>query len=129
MIEINFIFFMEASVKASVKSTGEIVEVNKISDFNAHGEYIGFYYQTLKSPFKTFYEGELDFEYEKNYVPNYWEKLKHQYAGMAMLGILNNQKYIEEIINKKECKCFAEDLAVVAVDIAVTLAEKLKTKE
>lgn len=60
---------------------------------------------------------------------DYWERLFHQYAGMAMQGILSNQKYIEEIINKKECKCFAEDLATVAFDIASVLVEKVKTKE
>lgn len=93
-------------MKARVKTTGEIVEV-KVD--NSHfADYIG------KNGL-LYWKGELDFEvtdkdaiYNKGWQdgwdeavkseipkihprlkgsdPDYWEKLKHQYAGMAMLA-------------------------------------------
>lgn len=52
-------------------------------------------------------------ENQKFTEPDYWEKLKHQYAGMAMQGLLNNnllssvlfktgtthEDYINEVVN------------------------------
>ena len=59
-------------MKARVKETGEIVEIVQFLDND-------------KIP-TTYDEDELEF------FPNYdyWEKLKHQYAGMAMQGLLTH---------------------------------------
>lgn len=55
----------------------------------------------------------------KKNEPDYWEKLKHQYAGMAMQGLM------------AEGQCsniFADDMAHFAVKYATALVEKLKGK-
>lgn len=49
-------------------------------------------------------------------VPDYWEKLLHQYAGMAMQGILANYG-IESLY---------DDVASDAYNYAHTLVQKLK---
>lgn len=81
------------TILAQIIRTGEIIEVQKISDYDNHGKYIGYYFQTTKPPFKTFNQDELDFEYESRYYPDYWTKLEHQYAGMAMQGMLAGTYY------------------------------------
>ena len=62
--------------------------------------------------------------------PDYWEKLLHQYAGMAMQGILSNisfMKISEDAIAKGER---AKDItARTAIDFASALVEKLKNSE
>ena len=104
-------------MKARVKRTGEIVDVQKISNYNSHGEYIGFHFQTSSSPFKTFNNGDLDFEYLEREPDNYWEKLKHQYAGMAMQGIL-----------AANATFTADDTAKWSIEYATALVEKLKNE-
>lgn len=103
-------------MKARIKATGEIVNVQKISDYNSHGEYIGYYFQTSSSPFKTFNNGDLDFEYSEREPENYWEKLKHQYAGMAMQGLLSTgqYRYCSSVVTSE------------AFEYATALVEKLK---
>ena len=94
-------------MKARVKATGEIVDGKAMVSFNGDD----FYLDELES---------LDDD------PDYWTRLEHQYAGMAMQGILSNQKYIEKIIEKKEFECFSEDLAAVAIHLATAHVNKLK---
>ena len=48
--------------------------------------------------------------------PNYWEKLKHQYAGMAMQGILSHMG----------CTVAPDWVAEEAEAYATALVEKLK---
>ena len=45
-------------------------------------------------------------------TPDYWEKLKHQYAGMAMQGILSNERCLEESADKiaEVAICYAKEL-------------------
>ena len=61
-------------MKAMVIETNEIEELQE--DMNND------YFSKDGVHFKGF---ELDFNVEQ---PDYWEKLKHQYAGMAMHGLL-----------------------------------------
>ena len=61
---------------------------------------------------------ELDFNVEQI---DYWDKLKHQYAGMAMQGILANPKFY-----KGETSI---SIAIKATTIASTLIDKLKEEE
>ena len=86
-------------MKARVKATGEIVEMCNVEYDKEGNEY---------------YRDELEFI--DNYEPDYWEKLKHQYAGMAMQGILANPETIglEDI-----------DVAATAIRIANITVSKL----
>ena len=86
-------------MKAKVKATGEIVEVI----FNSP------YYDTTDGK-ERYYHHELDFQD----TLDYWTRLEHQYAGMAMQGILSRQ-YVDfdKIIEK-------------SVEFAHALVEKMK---
>ena len=90
-------------MKARVKETGEIIEVI----FNSP------YYDTAGGK-ERYYHYELDFQD----TLDYWEKLKHQYAGMAMQGLVMNPKLceIETSIS----------IASTATTIASALIDKLK---
>jgi hypothetical protein len=76
-------------MKARVKSTGEIVEVIAVGDYiNEFGQIIG-EYKDANGILYTSYD--LDFYIEEGItIPDYWTRLEHQYAGMAMQGILAN---------------------------------------
>ena len=52
--------------------------------------------------------------------PDYWEKLRHQYAGMAM------QAYITR---HDDDRFYIDDLAKDAVNFATALVEKLKEEK
>lgn len=71
-------------MKAIEKFTGKLVDVFKLDD----NEYV----RVDTDLHITYTEGELDFDK----APDYWERLYHQYAGLAM------QKLIE--INKQKNK-------------------------
>ena len=60
--------------------------------------------------------------------PFYWEKLEHQYAGMAMQGIISNEDYLQSFSEDARGDLF-EDIARVAADIAHALVGKMKEKE
>ena len=59
-----------------------------------------------------------------NSSPDYWTRLEHQYAGMAMQGILSNANHA---LWDRENN--AEGIAKSASIIAHALVEKLKEKE
>ena len=96
-------------MKARVKATGDIIEVERVgmaSDIWA-----------LQSDITVvFNDAELDINIE----PDYWEKLKHQYAGMAMQGILANCNH-----QLWERKTNSEGVAKRAYEIATALVNKL----
>lgn len=50
--------------------------------------------------------------------PDYWTRLKHQYAGMAMQGLLQNEAY---------CHYEEDKLAYYAIQYAHALVEKMKS--
>ena len=63
-------------MKARVKATGEIVEVNEFCALRDSGE-------------RTYYwANALELITKDN--PDYWTRLEHQYAGMAMQGLCAN---------------------------------------
>ena len=71
-------------MKARVKATGEIVNVYNWGDpkFRAdNGE--------------VYDKCNLDFDVEDKDNPDYWDKLLHQYAGMAMQGMIANILYYD----------------------------------
>ena len=105
-------------MKARVKNTGEIVNVFNWGD------------PTFRADNGEIYQKSgLDFDVEDENNPDYWEKLKHQYAGMAMQGIMMNEKMQYDLF-----KAFGKDeslditISDFAIDIANTLVEKLKNE-
>lgn len=102
-------------MKARVKATGEIVEVvgegiqNSNMVMAAHGEW--------------FTKDELDIVplSWKPFEPTYWQKLEHQYAGMAM------QAYI--IASHISQFSFCEGDMVDCKNMAHALVEKYKKEE
>ena len=96
-------------MKARVKATGEIVEVvgegiqNSNMVMSAHGEW--------------FTKDELDIVplSWKPFELTYWQKLEHQYAGMAMEALIKN------VYRAKN-----HEIAGMAAEIAHALVEKMK---
>ena len=85
-------------MKARVKATGEIVDGKAMVSFNGDD----FYLDELES---------LDDD------PDYWTRLEHQYAGMAMQGILANSAFDDVSV---------ADIAITSVKLATTLIKRLK---
>ena len=94
-------------MKARIIATGEIVEVTRIVDR---------YVMTRHPHAITFEKDELDFDIEDD--PDYWTRLEHQYAGMAMQGLLQNEAY---------CHYEEDKLAYYAIQYAHALVEKMKS--
>ena len=99
-------------MKARVKETGEIIEIAE--DYS---------YVYAKHFDKTFSVDSLEFLYDsKGHSTNsddYWEKLKHQYAGMAMQGIMANSLFMPYD---------GKEIADISNDVATALVEKLKSE-
>ena len=98
-------------MKARVKATGEIGIVSQIDVL-------------LKDDFVSFSPNNV--ELMTNYVDkteDYWEKLKQQYAGMAMQGILSCDEWN---ISPRKGVSFAEEVALQAHELATALVNKLK---
>lgn len=101
-------------MKARYNITGEIVDIEDMSTVT-YKESDGTYVKTLIKNF-TFIDAEKD----------YYTKLEHQYAGMAMQGILSNPQiwkdWNEEGLVTKDLE--AADMADY---FATALVEKLKS--
>ena len=105
-------------MKARVKATGEIVEVKA---YNGHQCII---YEDRIG--RTFNEKHLEFDLDNSPL-DYWEKLKHQYAGMAMQSYVNNNVYLKEIARMCETPNeMRESIADLSILLATALVEKLK---
>ena len=115
-------------MKARVKATGEIVEVAYLSE-----DKYGNKYYNVTTDTRTYRETELEMMSYKGdyfYTYDYWERLKHRYAGMAMQGILANIDLLMSLANKKAADYPAKyTVAEFAKDCAYALVEKLKEKE
>ena len=104
-------------MKARVKETGEIIEVSK---------YTGVL-DEANSRIYNWYEIET---IDTHFANSYWEKLLHQYAGMAIQGILSNSELFKAIAQNAEEFGLEvrESLAIDAIVYATALVEKLKGK-
>ena len=96
-------------MKARVKGTGEIVTI--VKNIGYPGGYVA-------SNGRTYYDDDLKLIVDED--PDYWTRLEHQYAGMAMAGICANPSYDEA-----SYATMADD----AIGAAHALVEKLKEKE
>jgi hypothetical protein len=112
-------------MKARVKATEEIVDVIAISDYiNEFGHIIGEYKDANGIPYNSY---DLDFYIEEGItIPDYWTRLEHQYAGMAMQGILSNPESELDYIGDNT---LPQALAGCAAKLAHALVEKMKEKE
>jgi hypothetical protein len=106
-------------MKARVKATGEIVEVD-LPFISASKEIV---YERVGSV-QVYAQDELDFDVQGENIIDYWEKLKHQYAGMAMQGILNNPIGFENI--RVRGTNIQIETALLASEFAHALVEKMK---
>ena len=102
-------------MKARVKATGEIIELYRFSVVAEKGSGVSYTLEQLE------FEAPFD----------YWEKLKHQYAGMAMQGMMNNSFLVGEF--KKDPNNGISDMSNIitkaAVIYATALVEKLKNEK
>lgn len=107
-------------MKARVIATGYIVDV-KLSHYI---DDVAWYITTCHASYS---ENELEFI---DGPQDYWTRLEHTYAGMAMQGILMNEK-MQEDLYKAFGKNESMDVTIseFAIDIANTLIQKLKEKE
>ena len=89
-------------MKAKIKATGEIVHVG---DYNTiHHDPM--YKNERTGPWRL---EELDF----TETPDYWTRLEHQYAGMAMQGLIIRDHNIDDIVS-------------ISDEIATSLVEQMK---
>ena len=105
-------------MKARVKATGEIVEVDL--PFISASKEID--YERVGSV-QVYAQDELDFEVQGENIIDYWEKLKHQYAGMAMQGIASSYEAMREISKERDIPQY---VANMAFGLAHALVEKMK---
>lgn len=75
-------------MKARVKATGEVIEISEDCS-RLYAENYDKSYNLNELEFLDVKEKSLSKD-----EPDYWEKLKHQYAGMALQGILSNPEQI-----------------------------------
>ena len=105
-------------MKARVKATGKIVEVKYSRQIGPDAVY------------RDLVTGEHYMDFELSFLPedgtpDYWTRLEHQYAGMAMQGIMS---YVEQITPKKG-RSFCDEIVDISFKVAHALVEKLKEKE
>lgn len=98
-------------MRARVNATGEVVTIMK--NIGYPGGYVA-------SNGRTYHDEELTLIVDED--PDYWERLEHQYAGMAMLGILSNNELYREI-------CKSRNLEITIMEYAHALVEKYKKEE
>ena len=111
-------------MKARVKATGEIIDVQHHTFIIDGGRKVERY---ISDEEDMFIAEDLEFEIERECVssnePDYWEKLKHQYAGMAMQAyIIGNQ------INPFGFSESPKDMEM-CVSMATALVNKLKEEQ
>ena len=116
-------------MKARVKATGEIWEFSQIDEI------------TFKSAINgnVYCAEELEFLEPSAFTPDYWIRLEHQYAGMAMQGM--SEQFFKDyrdycagfgemdIDEKATMKDFADAMADVCYYFAHALVEKYKKEE
>ena len=108
-------------MKARVIATGDIVDIIRNSAFDKDVFY--------DSNGQKYNREELSFDFKEKSFPkdeDYWTRLEHQYAGMAMQGMLSNEKIMCYAQSTKGWDDFISNNALV---FAHALVEKLKEKE
>ena len=116
-------------MKAKIKATGEEIEVMQVYE---KGDSFYVRLDMLSTTEVRYHISELEFEgieLPNKLEPDYWEKLKHQYAGTAMQSYISNNVYLREIRKMcKEPKEMRELVADLSILLATALVEKLKNE-
>ena len=109
-------------MKARVKATGEIVEVEEYHKYLETGWKYRDNAGTLYKPSALYFSDEA--------VIDYWTRLEHTYAGMAMQGMLNNSLLTTGLLKAgKSHEDFVDEVTRTALRYAHALVEKMKNKE
>ena len=103
-------------MKARIKSTGEIVDRNAMVSFNGDDFYLDELEAIIDETEKIY--DELD--------EVYWKNLEHQYAGMAMQGMLNNSYLAGEF--RKDPNNGIKDMSKIITKAAAVYAHALVEK-
>lgn len=104
-------------MKARVKATGEIVEVHTSDDADFVDRNGKYYWE------HELFFGSLDVSSYDD--PDYWTRLEHQYAGMAMQGLMT----ILPNIGGLKGRTPKDEIVDIATSTSHALVEKLKEKE
>ncbi len=112
-------------MKARVKATGKVIQVMNVIDEKGNSVWEEISDMTNHCPQYSYDELEFDdipkdIQKEKRTEPDYWEKLKHQYAGMAMQGWLSNTRLHPYR---------SDEIAECSYRFATALINKLKEEE
>jgi hypothetical protein len=105
-------------MKARVKATGALLEV-RLRDIDTGHPYICDMQGECGTLWK---ESELEFLDDD---PDYWTRLEHQYAGMAMQGLMT----ILPNIGGLEGRTPKDEIVDISTETAHALIQKLKEKE
>ena len=95
-------------MKARVKATGELIDLPRLTRVYSYEEDESMFF--LK-----------DLEILDNIQPDYWTRLEHQYAGMAMQQLVSIVNVGYDYVH--------EETAIIALNFAHALVQKLKEKE
>ena len=106
-------------MKARVKATGEIIEVQY--DYDLRESTVVEFYTNIENPKKVFEKEDLEFLNDSEFI-DYWTRLEHQAAIAAMQGILSNNELYREI-------CKSRNLEITIIEYAHALVEKYKKEE
>ena len=101
-------------MKARVKATGEIVDAVITQRVTHTGEQV-----YVTDDYRLIEESNLDFNVDG--TPDYWTRLEHQYAGMAMQQLVHLVNVGYEYVY--------EETALIAMNFAHALVEKYKKEE
>lgn len=105
-------------MKARVKATGEIVEVNECGQ--AFKDMRMDYMDTKGRCYKS-----EDLDFNDNTPFDYWTRLEHQAGIAAMQGLMS---YVGQITPKKE-HSFCDEIVDISFKVAHALVEKYKKEE
>lgn len=106
-------------MKARIKATGEIIEVSVIGTLNGNR------YRRTDGQNELYESKDLDLNLEAIINPDYWTRLEHTYAGMAMQGLM----MILPNIGGLEGRTPKDEIVDIATATAHALVEKLKEME
>lgn len=98
-------------MKARVKATGEIWTFSQIDEITFKSAINGHLYCAE----------ELEFIEASKFSPDYWERLKHQYVGMAMQGLVTRGEVLGSSVQE-----IARDIAEISCEVSHALVEKMK---
>lgn len=117
-------------MKARIKATGEEIEVMQVYE---KGDSFYVRLDMIDTVEVRYHISELEFGGIQSISEdnlNYWNRLKHTYAGMAMQGILANQDLIMSICRKNDPdRPIRETICELAEACAQTLVERMKEEK